>query len=119
LALSEPGNKVWQRDVAVSHDRIGDALSALGDANESVSAHRSALSIRELLARAEPDSVQWQLEVVASQWKLASMGDDAVRRLTNIISTLRALQERKQLAAELADWLPLALEQAAKLRSKR
>ena len=116
LAGSDPGNKVWQRDIAVSHDRIGDALSALGDANESLSAHRSALSIRELLARAEPDNVQWQLEVVASQWKLASMGDDAIRRLTDIIATLRALQERNHLPVEVSDWLPLALEQAAKLR---
>lgn len=116
LARSDPGNKVWQRDFAVSHDRVGDALSLLGDADEGVSAHRSALSIRELLARAEPDSVQWQLDVVASQWKLASMGDDAPRRMTDIIAALRALQERKQLPAEVSDWLPLALEQAAKLR---
>jgi tetratricopeptide (TPR) repeat protein len=116
LERSDPGNKGWQRDVAFSHDRIGDALSILGDASGSASAHRSALLIRQRLAQAEPDNVQWQLDIVASQWKLASLGDDAVRRLTDIIATLRALHERKQLPAEVAHWLPLAIEQAAKLR---
>jgi tetratricopeptide (TPR) repeat protein len=116
LADSDPGNRAWQRDVAASHDRIGDAMSALGDTDKSVSEHRSALAIRELLARSEPDSVQWQLDVVASQWKLASLGDDAARRLADIIATLRALQERNLLPVEVSNWLPLALEQAAKLR---
>lgn len=91
-------------------------MSALGDTDKSVSEHRSALAIRELLARSEPDSVQRQLDVVASQWKLASLGDDAARRLTDIIATLRALQERNLLPVEVSNWLPLALEQAAKLR---
>ena len=66
--------------------------------------------------RPNRDNVQWQLDIVASQWKLASLDDDAVRRLTDIIATLRALHERKQLPAEVAHWLPLAIEQAAKLR---
>jgi tetratricopeptide (TPR) repeat protein len=116
LARVDPVNKVWQRDLAISYDRIGDALSILGDVSESVSAHRSALSIRTLLALAETDSVQWQLDVVASQWKLASIGDDAARLLAEIIATLRALQDRKLLPAEVSHWLPLATEQAAKLR---
>ena len=36
LALADPGNAGWQRDLSVSHDRIGDVQSAQGDLSEAL-----------------------------------------------------------------------------------
>ncbi len=38
LAAADPGNAGWQRDLSVSHNKIGDVLSAQGDLNAALRA---------------------------------------------------------------------------------
>ena len=54
LARRDPGNTEWQRDLSVSHDKIGDVLLSQGDLDGALAAYRAALAIRETLARRDP-----------------------------------------------------------------
>ena len=43
LAARDPANTQWQRDLSVSHDRIGDVLVAQGDGPGALAAFRTGL----------------------------------------------------------------------------
>ena len=43
LAARDPANTEWQRDLSVSHDRIGDVLVAQGDGPGALAAYRKGL----------------------------------------------------------------------------
>jgi hypothetical protein len=50
----DPANTQWQRDLSVSHNKIGDVLLAQGDRPASLAAYRQSLAIREALAGRDP-----------------------------------------------------------------
>ena len=54
LATADPGNAKWQRDLSVSHNRIGDVQRAQGDLAAALTSYQAALTIREHLAKADP-----------------------------------------------------------------
>jgi tetratricopeptide (TPR) repeat protein len=54
LAKADPGNALWQRDLSVSYDRIGDMLVAQGNLPEALKSYRDGLAIRDRLAKADP-----------------------------------------------------------------
>src|SRR5207249_12284066 len=64
----DPANTDWQRDLAVSHNKIGDALVE-GDPGE-LAAYRQGLVISEALAARDPANTQWQTDVAVSCFKL-------------------------------------------------
>jgi predicted negative regulator of RcsB-dependent stress response len=113
LAQSDPGNAGWQRDLSMSDEKIGDVLLAQGDRAGALNAYRDSLAIRQRLAQSDPGNAQWQLDVIRSNWKMASMGDDAHRRWTFIVVSVRALQAANKLDADQAKWLPIAEKQLA------
>jgi hypothetical protein len=49
LAKAAPGNAGWQRDLSVSHNRIGDVLRARGNLPAALEAFQASLAIRERL----------------------------------------------------------------------
>ena len=49
---------------------------------------------------------------------LASAGDEAVRRWTLIVETLRGLTAANKLTAEQNQWLPVAEENLTKLKKR-
>jgi hypothetical protein len=55
---------------------------------------------------------------VRAQEGLASAGDDAVRRWTLIVATLRGLTAANKLTAEQTKWLPVAEQNLAKLKKR-
>jgi tetratricopeptide (TPR) repeat protein len=67
LASADPGNAGWQRDLSVSHNKIGDVLSAQGDLNAALGAYRASLAIAERLASADPGNAGWQRDLSVSQ----------------------------------------------------
>ncbi|MBS0179742.1 MAG: hypothetical protein JSR20_13380, partial [Nitrospira sp.] len=75
LAASDPGNTDWQRDLSVSHDRLGDVARAQGQLNQAAQAYRDSLGIRKSLAASDPGNTQWQRDLSVSHNKL---GDVAV-----------------------------------------
>ena len=49
-----------QRDLSVSHERIGDVLLAQGDGPAALAAYRAGLAIAETLAPRDPANTEWQ-----------------------------------------------------------
>src|SRR5262245_65835989 len=71
LAAQDPGNAGWQRDLSVSHIKVGDVLIAQGDGAGALAAYRASLGIRERLAAQDPGNAAWQRDLVVSHFKLA------------------------------------------------
>ena len=53
LATADPSNAGWQRDLSVSHEKVGDVLTAQGRLDHALEAYRASLAIAERLAAAE------------------------------------------------------------------
>jgi hypothetical protein len=116
--MANPGNVLWQHDLSVSHDRVGDMLAAQGRVPDALQSFRDGLAIRERLAKAAPANAGAQFDLVVSNWKLATYGDDAARRFALIVTTLRKLKEASTLPPAQEKWLPLAEAELAKLGGK-
>jgi hypothetical protein len=87
-----------QRDLSVSHDRIGDVRVAQGDLPQALAAFQAGLAIREKLATADPGNAQWQRDLIASNVKLAETGDRPRKRLARALKIARALSDSGRLA---------------------
>ena len=42
LAQADPGNAGWQRDLSVSHDKIGDVQQAQGDLSAALTSYQAS-----------------------------------------------------------------------------
>ncbi len=73
LAARDPANTGWQRDLSVSHDRIGDVLVAQGDGPQALAAYRRGLAIREALAARDPANTEWQRDLSVSHNKIGDV----------------------------------------------
>jgi tetratricopeptide (TPR) repeat protein len=66
LAQSDPGNAGWQRDLAVSYERIGNAQVAQGDHAGALKSYSDSLTITERLAQSDPGNAGSQLDLSVS-----------------------------------------------------
>jgi tetratricopeptide (TPR) repeat protein len=73
MALCDPNNWAWQRELSVSHERRGDIFTAGGDHGAARSSYLSALRIAEDLARRDPSNVEWQRDLIVSNVKLGEV----------------------------------------------
>ena len=55
-----------ERDLSVSHDKIGDVLVAQGEGGAALAAYRAGMAIRERLAAADPGNAEWQRDLSVS-----------------------------------------------------
>ncbi len=53
-ATADPANTQWQRDLSVSHDKIGDAAVAAGDLTAARASYQASLDIATRLTAADP-----------------------------------------------------------------
>ena len=104
-----------ERDESVALDQIGDVLKAHGNLPEALKSFRDGLAIADRLAKADPGNAGWQVDLVVSNWKLAANGDDAARRFTFVVATLRKLKDENRLTPAQEKWLPQAETELAKL----
>ena len=95
----DPGNAGWQRDLSISHDRIGDVLVAQGEGGAALAAYGSGMAIAERLAAADPGNAEWQRDLIVSCVKLAE-AEPATARLSlgRALAVARALSEAGRLA---------------------
>ena len=77
LVDRRPDDIERQRDLSVSHDRIGDVLVAQGNLAPALESYRASLAIRERLAQADPGNAGWQRDLIVSHWKLADLAEKA------------------------------------------
>jgi tetratricopeptide (TPR) repeat protein len=62
-----------QRDLSVSHEKIGDVLVAQGDLTGALTAFRTGLDIRETLAARDAGNTQWQRDLPISLGRAADV----------------------------------------------
>ncbi|MDH5194375.1 MAG: hypothetical protein OEW32_11875, partial [Nitrospira sp.] len=92
LAKRDPGNSEWQRDLSVSHNKIGDVLRAQGDLPAALTSYRASLGIAETLAKRDPGNSGWQRDLIISYVKLSQVtGDKAyVKKALDIAQTMQS-----------------------------
>jgi tetratricopeptide (TPR) repeat protein len=99
LARRDPANSVWQRDLSVSHNKIGDVLLSEGKRDEALAAYRASLAIRETLARRDPANSEWQRDLIVSQSRMAEVEpNQAKSHLAKALERARRLESEGRLA---------------------
>jgi tetratricopeptide (TPR) repeat protein len=84
LFRRDPDHPLWQRDLAISHHKVGDGWIALGDASAAQTAYQEGLAISEALAGRDPANRLWQHELSVSHdrvgqgWKALGDGGAAL-----------------------------------------
>ena len=105
LADADPQNPEAKRDLAVSHERIGDELIALDDIDNAKISYQTAFDIREGLLAGAPDKKRgWELDLSVSYEKLGDVDfklGDFASALGNYVKSLQIRQSL--VAADQAD----------------
>ncbi len=66
---SDPSNSGWQRDLSVSHERIGNTQSAQGDLAGALKSYQASMAIRQKLAASDASNSGWQRDLSVSHNK--------------------------------------------------
>jgi hypothetical protein len=64
---------VWQRDLSVSHNKMGDAMETQGKLAEALSNYRASFAIIERLAKADPSNAGWLRDLSVSHEKMGGV----------------------------------------------
>jgi tetratricopeptide (TPR) repeat protein len=72
LSAADPTNALASRSVAISYEKLGDALLQTGDANEALNIHRKSLAIRETLFAADPASVPLRRDMAKAYFDMGA-----------------------------------------------
>jgi tetratricopeptide (TPR) repeat protein len=72
-AAADPANTGWQRDLSVSHNKLGDMAAAAGDRTAARTHYQAGLDIAARLAAADPANTQWQRDLSVSHDSLGDM----------------------------------------------
>jgi tetratricopeptide (TPR) repeat protein len=70
---ADPGNAGWQRDLSVSHEKVGDLAVAAGDLSAARDAYSASLAIRQRLVDADPGNAGWQRDLSVSHEKVGDL----------------------------------------------
>jgi hypothetical protein len=73
LAAADPANTGWQRDLSVSHNRLGDLAAAAGDTAAARAAYQASLAIAERLAATDPANTQWKEDVELFRQRISDL----------------------------------------------
>jgi tetratricopeptide (TPR) repeat protein len=82
--VADPGNAQYQRDLSVSHNKLGSLAVAVGDSAAARQHFQASLTIREKLAAADPGNAQYQRDLSVCHNRLGdvavAVGDSAAAR---------------------------------------
>jgi len=95
LAVSNPANARWERDLSVSHNRIGDVLLAQGDATAALDDYRKGLTTFERLAESDPTNMMWQSDLGISNERIGS----ALEARGDLAGALAAFKREEQIVS--------------------
>jgi tetratricopeptide (TPR) repeat protein len=117
LAAADPGNTGWQRDLSVSHNKIGDLLMTAGRREEALAEYRMGLEIAEKLVAADPGNTGWQADLVISCYKVSRVSEPAAARaaLLRAITVADMLAKNGRLTEAQTGWPQLLRDALAKL----
>ncbi len=97
-AATDPTNSEWQRDLSISHNKLGDLARAAGDSTAARTAYQASLDIAARLAAADPTNTEWQRDLSVSHNKLG----DLARAAGDLTAARTAYQASLDIAARLA-----------------
>ena len=97
-AAADPANTEWQRDLSISHNKLGDVARAAGDLAAARAAYQAALDIRVRLAAADPADTGWQRDLSVSHNKVG----DVARAAGDLAAARAAYQVGLDIRARLA-----------------
>ena len=115
LAGDEPDNTTYQRDLAVSYERLGDLARQSGQASEAERLYRQSLAVREALAGDEPDNTTYQRDLTISYNKLGDLArqsgqaGETEEQFAPAVRIRRALSQQEPGRVDLAEELAVAL----------
>jgi hypothetical protein len=112
---ADEGNLEWQRDLSVAHTRIGSVLLRQGTRDEALVEYRAGLLIDEKLASAQPDDPQAQIDLAVSLFSLADSGDQPRANLARCLEIMRQLKGQGKLSGSQAGWIPTIEQRLAAL----
>ena len=117
LAKADPGNAVWQRDVAVSNERIGDVQSKRGETAKAIAAFDRALNFYRELQRRNPADVPSRVFSVVPLWRLGRLrGRKGRTDLEAALAILEPLAATGRLDANRRGWIKLIQNDIVALR---
>ncbi len=73
IASTNPQNTEAQRDLSVSHNKVGDVQVAQGDLAGALVSYRARHAIAERLAASDASHAGWQRDLIVSYAKLGEM----------------------------------------------
>ena len=102
----EPDNLNLQRDLSVSHNKVGDMHLKSGDNAAALKAYQEGLAIAKRLAELGPKHTEWQRDLFVSHTKV---GDMHVKSDNNA-AALKAYQDDLTIAKKLAELDPAVVQ---------
>jgi hypothetical protein len=73
LTKSDPGNAGWQRDLAVSYEKVGYVQVAQGDPPAALTSYQASFAIFDRLAKSDPSNAGWQRSLSVSYEKVGDV----------------------------------------------
>jgi tetratricopeptide (TPR) repeat protein len=94
LAAEEPGNIIYQHDVSLALNVVGDVLADQGNLTEALKSYRQGLEIVQRLAKADPNNAVWQRDLSISYEKVGDvLGAESTEALQSYRDSL-TIRER-------------------------
>jgi len=69
----------WQRDLSVSHTKLGEVAEAAGDTRTARAEYRASLEINARLAVLDPGNAAWRSDLRYTQQQLNDLPDTPER----------------------------------------
>ncbi len=99
LAAADPTSAAAQRDLSVSHNKLGNVQLQLGDTKAALEAYRASLAIDQKLADADPRNAEAQRDLSISHNNLG----DVQMQLGDTKAALEAYRKYNEISQKLAD----------------
>jgi tetratricopeptide (TPR) repeat protein len=87
----------WQRDLSLSHERVGDVLFARGEHERALESYRPRLVIAQRLSAADPDNTEWLRDLAVAYSKLGDVFAELRNREPALVNYRAALQISERL----------------------
>ena len=111
LAAQTGNNPSWRREIAFTHNRIGQSFTLQGRTKEALGQYEAAFVIAEELALMDPDNPLWQtdfvvsLRAIAQGAKLPEERDKALSYNRRALEILKRLDSMGALPSTFQPWL--------------
>jgi len=106
LTTLDPSHTEWQRDLSVSHNKVGEMYQKTGDNESALKAYEDGLAIAKKLSELDPSHTEWQRDLSVSLEKTG----DVYLETGNKSLALKSYQEMLEVSKKLAELDPNVVE---------